>query len=256
MPFLNIARTGGFHEPRGKIHSLVYPLYKIFFRKKCYFDILYKIFFRKKCYFDIEDIFLIIDMQVPYSIKQNSFGFGLYSNQYIPKGKMTWKAIPGENIDTMNEQECREFLKTRCSSAGKRLLQVSYCDMSLIVNGICIPSDASQYTNHSDNPNCGAHESCQGDVFKEDSWMNAPVASHVYALRDIQAGEELTEDYRSFHYPQWFLDLMQEYDMYPDYYQPKAFELPQYLMSENTLPAISIPNPVAECKESSTQTTT
>jgi len=39
------------------------------------------------------------------------------------------------------------------------------------------------------------------------------VASHIFALRDISAGEELTECYTSFHLPKWFIDLQKEYQV-------------------------------------------
>ena len=38
-----------------------------------------------------------------------------------------------------------------------------------------------------------------------------------YAIRDINKGEELTENYTKYSFPSWFLEELQKFDMIPSY---------------------------------------
>ena len=56
--------------------------------------------------------------------------------------------------------------------------------------------DDANYWNHSDKPNTNSDG--------EDRMS-------TYAARDIEAGEELLDDYDTYEYPQWFVDLGKRY---------------------------------------------
>jgi SET domain-containing protein len=166
-------------------------------------------------------------MQVPYEVKKGIHGLGIFATESISAGTMTWKAIPGVNLEIFKtEVELRTHLEKLSFCSAKRLLEIAYGDPSLCVNGIIVPTDDSQYTNHAYLPNCGPHESCRGLEFNP-TWMDSSISSHVYALRNIAAGEELTEDYRSFHLPFWYLHMMkEEYHIDTSYFKPTPFVLP------------------------------
>ena len=56
--------------------------------------------------------------------------------------------------------------------------------------------------NHSTNPNCGTDMS----------------DATTYALRDIEIGEMLTEDYSSYSHPDYLIRILKKYNCEPDYY--------------------------------------
>ena len=104
-------------------------------------------------------------------------GIGLFADQFISKGTIVWKFVPGfdmkftqEEIETL-PQTAREFLST-----------YDYVSNRTGYHVLCI--DNARFYNHSKTPNTtdieleGTDEE-GGDV----------------AVRDIQVGEEITYDY-------------------------------------------------------------
>ena len=63
--------------------------------------------------------------------------------------------------------------------------------------------DDGKYVNHSLSPNC----------------LTDMATGNTYALRDIELGEELFEDYNRFEHPPFLFGLLQEYACAPDYYE-------------------------------------
>jgi len=107
-------------------------------------------------------------------------GIGLFADEFIPRGTVIWRYSPGldrvftrEELMSMSELD-REFLETYCFKYfGKYYL--------------CV--DDARFMNHSTNPNCtdvGVDEIKDNDM------------GYTAALKDIQAGEELTCDYSFF----------------------------------------------------------
>ena len=100
-------------------------------------------------------------------------GLGLFAEEYIPSGSVIWKTIDG--FDGKVSIESVESLPLVC----RKYFEI----YGWIENGkynFCI--DNQKYINHSDNPNC---------IVSDDGSVGI-------AGRDIEAGEEITEDYRSF----------------------------------------------------------
>ena len=106
-------------------------------------------------------------------------GLGLFADEFIPKGTIIWKFTPGFDLKFTKEQ-----LKRFPKQVQKYL--ESYCWLSKKSGKYCLASDNGKYFNHSKAPNClnAYYKNEEEDVIK--------------AKRDIQKGEELTEDYGTF----------------------------------------------------------
>lgn len=113
-------------------------------------------------------------------MKESSIhGMGLFADQFIPEGTATWRFGPGidraihpDRVEQMPEVS-REWFVT-----------YAYLDIRTGLYVLC--ADDARYMNHSDEPNV------RGDYDLD------PVFGVDVAARDIQAGEELTCDYRTF----------------------------------------------------------
>jgi hypothetical protein len=107
--------------------------------------------------------------------------------------------VDGENVIVLSsEQAAREHLRQLGLDEAKDFLEKMYFG-----NGrLYCDYDDGRFLNHSKAPNVGG---C-GDVL-----------TVAVALRDIAAGEELTEDYELYDYPDWVLGLYKEYDVSLDY---------------------------------------
>lgn len=98
---------------------------------------------------------------------------GVFAAEFIPKGTKVWEfrdsfdfRVSKESVESLPEPAC-STLKHYCAFWG---------------GGYVISADDARYLNHSDNPNLKTFAEPDCDV----------------ALRDIQIGEELLEDYREF----------------------------------------------------------
>ena len=169
-------------------------------------------------------------MQIQYEVRKSKYGLGIFAQEDVKQGTMTWRATKHENIQLYSHDAFLVMLSTQCSYFVDRVVEIAYGDPSLILDGIVVPYDDSQYTNHNDTPNCGSHESVgQTNVWSE-KFQDAEVVSHVYALRDIKSGEEITENYESFILPAWFVDVMMDRNMLPSYYKCIPFIVPQAVL--------------------------
>lgn len=106
-------------------------------------------------------------------------GIGLFADQFIPQGTVTWKAIPEfdrrfQAKDLENLSEPAKIIFFRHAFLSKR--------SGLYV--LCF--DDSRFFNHSFEPNIGDEDSMESEEGID------------MALRDIYTGEELTCDYRAF----------------------------------------------------------
>ncbi len=126
------------------------------------------------------------NLQIKYKvIKTENKGIALMADEFIPKNTLIWK--PSSNNTFYKPIEFKEYIsKMSDNSQIKYILEHVYCWKQYIIE----LNDDSQYTNHSSNPN-----------------MYTPVNDKegcAYSIRDIQKGEELTEDYSKY-------DLIDEY---------------------------------------------
>ena len=106
-------------------------------------------------------------------------GIGLFADQFIPKGSEIWRFTQGFDQKFTKEQVL----------AFPELLQIYIYKYSWRSNKsklYCFSSDNGKYFNHSDTPNCLSE-------YRDDEEEVVTVA-----LRDIQIGEEITDDYSSF----------------------------------------------------------
>jgi len=100
-------------------------------------------------------------------------GIGVFTEEFIPSGSIIWQWHEG--IDHKVSPELVDALPEVCQEVFKRY---SWIENDMYI--ICI--DNERYINHSDNPNC---------VFPDDGTIG-------FAARDIQIGEEITQDYSTF----------------------------------------------------------
>jgi len=105
-------------------------------------------------------------------------GMGLFADAFIRKGTPTWTflegfdlRLPAAILDKLSEPAREQFLK------------YSYLDMKRDVYELC--SDDARFFNHSDTPNTRSTQLETGEDVD-------------VATRDIDPGEELTCDYRTF----------------------------------------------------------
>jgi uncharacterized protein len=100
-------------------------------------------------------------------------GLGLFATDFIPKDTVIWRFQVGFDID-ISEQEF-----SRLSAPAQAQVR-HYAYFSNVTRRYHLSSDDDRFTNHSNTPNIRFIEGCSR------------------AMRDIQAGEELTNDYRDF----------------------------------------------------------
>jgi SET domain-containing protein len=100
-------------------------------------------------------------------------GLGVFAAEFIPKGTRVWEYREG-----FDHRVSAEFVGELPEPAQSTLRHYS----ALWGGGYVISADDARFLNHSDTPNLQTFAAPDVDV----------------ALRDIQAGEELLEDYREF----------------------------------------------------------
>ncbi len=107
-------------------------------------------------------------------------GIGLFADQFIPKGTITWKEMPPFDLKVSRE----DVLKL--SPPAKELF-LKYSYFSLYSQKYFLCFDDDRFINHSDEPNV-----VEGEI------LAVGEEAVTIAARDIYPGEELTCDYRSF----------------------------------------------------------
>lgn len=105
----------------------------------------------------------------------NIHGFGLIAQEFIPNRTCIWQFQPGFDL-LIGEND---FLKLS-APAQQQVRHYAFFDETCRV--FVLSSDDDRFTNHSEAPNT-QEEMCMGGY-------------KSYAIRDIQAGEEITCDYR------------------------------------------------------------
>lgn len=105
-------------------------------------------------------------------------GIGCFTTQFIPAGTVVWTFTPGFDLEIDPAD-----LDALSAPAREQFIKYSYLDVVTGKYVLCF--DDARFFNHSDSPNV------------LDGSMPATTQSSV-ASRDIQPGEELTCDYRSF----------------------------------------------------------
>lgn len=106
-------------------------------------------------------------------------GVGVFADEFIPKGTVIWEFTPGFDQKFTREQILN----------FPELLQIyiyKHSWKSTKSKLYCFSSDNGKYFNHSDNPNTlSEYKDSEEEVV-------------TIAIKDIRAGEELTDHYSSF----------------------------------------------------------
>ncbi len=109
-------------------------------------------------------------------------GIGLFADEFIPKGTKVWEYTNWFDFSLTKDQF------SQLSEAAKEQF-LNYAYLSKESNKYVLCSDDARFFNHDNNPNV----SCVvpvNDHFED--------ALECFATRDIQKGEELTNDYSEF----------------------------------------------------------
>jgi SET domain-containing protein len=106
-------------------------------------------------------------------------GIGVFADQDIPAGTLTWRFMPG--YDLLLTQSAIDALP---ESARSSLLDLAYYHAATNCYVLC--ADNARFMNHADEPNT-ARVQVDGAIEDDD-----------IATRDSRVGEEMTCDYRLF----------------------------------------------------------
>lgn len=121
-------------------------------------------------------------MLVKTTVKPSKIhGLGVFADEPASKGAVIWKFTPGFDLRFTREQilSFPPLIQIYLYKYGWRGKKSKL---------YCLASDNGRYFNHSENPNCRSrHQEGEEEII-------------TLALRDIAAGEELTDDYNSFEY--------------------------------------------------------
>jgi len=179
--------------------------------------------------------------QVRYEVRETSIGKGLFLLEPVAKGALIWRYREGENILCFrNEAETRKHLDSMASDADRiRIIcpiSLASCVRDLhrldflehcfhdggVLNSIL---DEGKLVNHSTSPTMGKVDlvTMMGKV---DSIMssNSKESLSSFSLRALGVGEELTENYGTYEYPGWLLEISIQYEEDLSY-----FDLPTQL---------------------------
>lgn len=132
-------------------------------------------------------------MNILYEIKESQGkGKGIFTKQFIKKGAIIWSSKNDNKVIEIDDNKLLEYLNNCSDIDIIDILDHMYC-----YNGKCydIRNCDSKYTNHSLNPT---------------SYVDTDNSS--VAIRDIDIGEEITEDYRTYNnYLPEYYKLMKKY---------------------------------------------
>ena len=117
-------------------------------------------------------------------------GLGLFAKRDIPRRTVWWKA-KRTNVLLLNRSQYVTLQSSHLNETIGNLLSIAsiYGYYSAKLDSIIICLDNARFVNHSFEPNSGSPQS--GD----------PLSSMT--LRDIYAGEEITEDYTNYDICSW-----------------------------------------------------
>lgn len=117
-------------------------------------------------------------------------GWGLFARRAIPKGAAWWQASL-DNVILLNQLQVETLMTSQLNTTMESLLTLTriYGYYSASLDRIIVCLDNARFVNHSFEPNSGAP--ADGN----------PLCS--VALRDIEAGEEITENYGHYDGCPW-----------------------------------------------------
>lgn len=138
------------------------------------------------------------------SVKQSPIeGVGLFADQNIKKGDIVWQYTPDTCLIFTQSQF--EALLTSFHKTERQLIQyyLTYSYYQKYLEGLIFCLDNGRFVNHSDQPNLAG----PSDMPPELAWQ------YSVALRDIEKGEELTENYETYDSSNWLDEVCRYYDV-------------------------------------------
>lgn len=142
---------------------------------------------------------------VKTTVKASSIaGMGLFADENIKKGTAVWQFTP-KTCSVITKEQFQVLLQS-FHKTETELIQyyLTYTYYQTKLNGMILCLDNGRFVNHSEKPNLVNHP----DLTPDTSWQ------YSVAIRDIQKGEELTEDYRTYDNSDWLNDLCQKYNVF------------------------------------------
>lgn len=119
-------------------------------------------------------------------------GLGLFATRRIPAGAVWWRATAA-NVINVPRAAYDTLLRSHLdgSPVSRELLNAlqTFGYINDETGELVVAIDDSRFVNHSDTPNSA-------------SWPEDP-NNQAMALRDIEPGEEITEDYRTYSMETW-----------------------------------------------------
>ena len=136
---------------------------------------------------------------VPYEVRESGIaGRGIFATRAIARGALIWRYDVGTSVLEHDEPSLRRRLKGRPKADVIDLLEHIYVWDGLAIEIV----DDAKIWNHAASPNTGNHP---------DEAAGEGDGKSSYALRDIESGEELTDDYALHHDLPWFETLCVEH---------------------------------------------
>ena len=130
-----------------------------------------------------------LGFSVPYEKRASQLGgTGLFATEPIKAGTRIWTFSDTNCCTYSTPEEIQQLFARLTPSQIEDFVVHAYSDNDVVISIL----DDGRFWNHSANPNCGSWE---GD---EDN---------TYAIRDIESGEELLDDYGDYQDLQWFEEL-------------------------------------------------
>jgi hypothetical protein len=117
-------------------------------------------------------------------------GLGVFAKVFIPKGTIWWHPEP-KDVLLVTRNQYAAFTKSVQNPMSARMLDAlhTYCYYSSALDSLVFCLDNARFVNHSEMPTSGAHPS-----------SNPLMAM---ALRDLEPGEEILENYRNYDRCSW-----------------------------------------------------
>lgn len=129
-------------------------------------------------------IFLLIPLTLPPLKSQSSVqGWGLFTEEDIISGEIVSEYV-GQVITREELEKRREAIMSRPHSKDRKMYFMEV-EQNMIIDA-SKKGALSRFLNHSCEPNCVVQKWTVGKVFRVG----------IFALRDIEVGEELTIDYK------------------------------------------------------------
>jgi SET domain-containing protein len=119
-------------------------------------------------------------------------GVGLFATRRIPKGTVWW-AAGTDNVLNVSRRQYDQLVASElaASEESRKLLEIiqMFGYINDDTNEVVVALDNSRFVNHSDSPN---------SICDPEDPNNRAMAD-----RDIEPGEEITEDYRTYSMNTW-----------------------------------------------------